>query len=73
MQKMCDPARERFLTALVSIGELVTVGAAEVGIGVLDPAKRVVDAPAVVLPVEAGSLWAGLSSLGSNFRLLCIA
>ena len=72
MTNMCDPARERFLTALVSIGELVTVGAAEVGIGVLDPAERVVDA-AVVLPVEAGSLWAGLSSLGSNFRLLCIA
>ena len=52
-------------TALIGIGEVGTVGAAELGIGVLDPPVCAVDV-APVLPVQAGSLRAELSSLGMS-------
>ena len=52
-------------TTLIGIGEVGTVGAAKLGIGVLDPPVRAVDV-APVLPVLAGSLRAEISSLGIN-------
>ena len=63
------PAQEHiWFTAFVGIWKLGAVGAAEVGVGVLDPAVGAVDG-AVPLPLEARSLRALLSSLGSNLRL----